>query len=183
MEFKRLKECKDKLHVCIRCGYCYEHCHIFKITNWESDTPRGKLILLYALLHEEIEPTDYMANKIFECFNCGRCDASCSAKVPVTEIFTDVRADFIDGGFDVKGTLSHINEDLCSKCGICVSICKYEARSFDKEQNKIIIDKVKCRSCGGCEAACPSGAAYIEEGYMVSDKEMSEQIQSYLGGK
>ena len=100
----------------------------------------------------------------------------------MTDIFNDVRADLVDAGFDVDGTTSKTNDDLCSRCGICVSVCKHEARSLDKENNKIIIDKVKCQSCGCCEAACPSGAAYIVEGWELGDEEMSAKVKFILEG-
>jgi ferredoxin len=183
MEFKNLKKWQDKLHVCIRCGYCFEHCHIFKITGWESDTPRGKLIMLHGLMQGDIEPTEYMAEKIFECYMCKRCDNTCSAKVNVTEIFTDAKADLLEAGFDVQGTISATNDDVCSRCWICVSVCKHEARSYNKEEDRIVVDKVKCQSCGCCVAACPSGAAYSREGFGVSQKELREQIVCFLGGE
>jgi len=180
MDFKRLEKWKGDLNICIRCGYCYEQCHLYKVTNWETDTPRSKLILLYGLLQDEIESFEYIINKIFECFYCKRCDNNCSAKVPITEIFTDARADFIDAGFDVDGTASKTNDELCCRCQICVSICKYEARSYDKENKKIVIDKVKCRSCGCCVAACPTGAALSKEGFDLTQKELRKQVTNFF---
>ena len=182
MELKRVSKWQDQLHVCIRCGYCFEHCHIFKVTGWESDTPRGKLIMLYGLLQGDVEATDYMAEKIFECYMCKRCDATCSAKVNVTEILTDAKADLIDAGFDVMRTVSRTDDEKCSRCQICVSVCKHEARSYDEKEDKMVVDKVKCQSCGCCVAACPSGAAYSRKGFGVSQGEFLEQIDAFLGG-
>ena len=183
MEYNRLAKWQDKLHICIRCGYCFEQCHIFKITGWETDTPRGKLIMLHGLLQGDIEPTDYLVEKVFECYMCKRCDATCSAKVEVTEILTDAKADFVDAGFDVLGTTSRTNEDLCSRCQICISVCKHEARSYDKENDKIVVDRVKCQSCGCCVAACPSGAAYSREGFKLTQTELLKEVVSFLGGE
>jgi len=182
MELKRVSKWQDKLHVCIRCGYCYEHCHLFKITGWESDTPRGKLIMLYGLLQGDIEASEYMAEKIFECYMCQRCDATCSAKVNVTEIFNDAKADLVDAGFEVTGTTSRTDDEKCSRCQICVSVCKHEARSYDPKEDRVVVDRVKCQSCGCCVAACPSTAAYSRKGFGVSQGEMLEQIDAFLGG-
>ena len=63
-EFKRLKNWENDLNVCIRCGYCYELCHPFQMSNWEADTPRGKLILLYGMLRGDIEPTEDIASSL-----------------------------------------------------------------------------------------------------------------------
>ncbi len=182
MKFNNLKKWQDKLHVCIRCGYCFEYCHIFKVTGWESDTPRGKLIMLHGLLHEDIKPDEDLAEKIFECYMCKRCDAACSAKVEVTDILTDAKADFLDAGYEVFGTTSGTDDDICSRCRICISVCKHEARTYDEKNDKIVVDRVKCQSCGCCVAACPSGAAYSREGFGLSQKELFEQVESYLQG-
>jgi len=182
LETKNLEKWQSKLDICIRCGYCFEHCHLFKVSGWETDTPRAKLIMLFGILNGEIEPSEYIAEKIFECYLCKRCDTSCSAKVEVTDILMDARLDFIEAGYEVDGTTSKTNDDLCSRCGVCISVCKHEARSLDKENDKIVIDKAKCQSCGCCIAACPSGAAYSNKGYAVSKDEMLEKIYNYLGG-
>jgi coenzyme F420-reducing hydrogenase delta subunit/heterodisulfide reductase subunit C len=51
-----------------------------------------------------------------------------------------------------------IADDYCSRCGICVAVCPFEAISRDEEQNKIILDVEKCRVCGLCVTACPLSA-------------------------
>jgi coenzyme F420-reducing hydrogenase delta subunit len=48
-----------------------------------------------------------------------------------------------------------INQDLCSKCGICHSVCPYEAIKRDLETGKVEIDLQKCQVCGICYSACP----------------------------
>ena len=182
-EFKRLKKWENELDKCIRCGYCYELCPLFKTFNWESDTPRGKLLLLYGLITGEIKPSSDIAEKIFQCFYCQNCSDNCSAGVPVTDIFTDARADLIDAGFEVEGTTVEVDEDLCSVCGICVSVCKPEALSIIEVGNgdrKIVVDKVECKGCGLCVAACPSGAISQKEGFEVSLSELHGKVKDIL---
>jgi len=48
-----------------------------------------------------------------------------------------------------------INQDLCSKCCICHSICPYEAIKRDTDTGKVEIDLQKCQVCGICYSACP----------------------------
>jgi coenzyme F420-reducing hydrogenase delta subunit len=49
----------------------------------------------------------------------------------------------------------NINQDLCSKCSICHSVCSYEAIKRDPETGKVEIDLQKCQVCGICYSACP----------------------------
>jgi coenzyme F420-reducing hydrogenase delta subunit/NAD-dependent dihydropyrimidine dehydrogenase PreA subunit len=182
--FKRLKKYRQELDKCIRCGYCYELCPLFKSYNWESDTPRGKLLLIYGMINGEIKPTQEIVDKIFQCFYCKSCSDNCSAGVPVTDILTDARADLIELGFEVEGTIAKIDEDLCSVCHICESVCKYDALSVKKDKDgneKMIVDKVECRGCGLCVAACPSGAISQKEGCEITIPELHDRVKEILG--
>jgi coenzyme F420-reducing hydrogenase delta subunit/NAD-dependent dihydropyrimidine dehydrogenase PreA subunit len=182
MGITELKKWENELNTCIRCGYCYEHCHLFKVFNWESDTPRGKLLLAYGLLTGELQPSTYIAEKIFECFYCKNCEKSCSAKVPVTDIFTTARESLVAAGFDVDGISAKVNEDLCSGCGICTSRCKAEALSFKERDDKkqASVNKVKCQGCGICISACPSDAITQRNGFGVSPEELLSKVMDFL---
>lgn len=54
-----------------------------------------------------------------------------------------------------------INQDYCSRCSICYSICPYEAIKRDAETGKVEIDLQKCQVCGICYSACPVFAIEI----------------------
>jgi coenzyme F420-reducing hydrogenase delta subunit/ferredoxin len=56
----------------------------------------------------------------------------------------------------------NINQDLCSKCCVCHSLCPYEAINRDKETGKVEIDIQKCQVCGICYSSCPSAAIEME---------------------
>jgi coenzyme F420-reducing hydrogenase delta subunit len=56
----------------------------------------------------------------------------------------------------------NINQDLCSRCCVCHSLCPYEAIDRDKETGKVEIDIQKCQVCGICYSSCPSAAIEME---------------------
>jgi coenzyme F420-reducing hydrogenase delta subunit len=60
-----------------------------------------------------------------------------------------------------------INQDLCSRCSVCYSICPFEAINRDAESCKVEIDIQKCQVCGICYSACPVTA--IEMSYYDYD--------------
>lgn len=60
-----------------------------------------------------------------------------------------------------------INQDLCSRCRVCHSVCPYEAINYDQEEDKLEIDVQKCQVCGICPSACP--VASIEVAYYDYD--------------
>jgi coenzyme F420-reducing hydrogenase delta subunit len=56
----------------------------------------------------------------------------------------------------------NINQDLCSRCCVCHSLCPYEAINRDAETGKVEIDIQKCQVCGICYSSCPSAAIEME---------------------
>ena len=58
-----------------------------------------------------------------------------------------------------------VDEDLCSGCSICVSLCPYDALSLKGVLDRFVleIDNLKCKRCGACVTACPSGAITIKD--------------------
>ena len=181
MNTEKLKKWKSALNKCIRCGYCYEHCQIYKSTRWDSDSPRGKLILLYGLLSGQIQPSHYVAGKIFECFRCNRCQKACSSGVPIQDIYNDARAFLQEAGYDVPGTVSQTNHDACALCLACVRMCRHEARRYDSSNNRIETDRLKCQSCGNCLDACPSKGISIERGYGTNPTELKREVTAFFG--
>ncbi|MCD6330914.1 MAG: 4Fe-4S binding protein [Thermoplasmata archaeon] len=49
-----------------------------------------------------------------------------------------------------------IDNDACSKCRICASLC--ECIRYDRENNLISINTISCKGCGICVSSCPSNA-------------------------
>jgi len=102
MEMRNLKAWQEDLHRCIRCGYCFEGCPIIKELEWEVDGARGKVVMAYGLLVGDLEASEYIAEKMFQCTFCKDCVERCSANVSIPDILSAVRADFWDHGFALE---------------------------------------------------------------------------------
>ena len=60
-------------------------------------------------------------------------------------------------------SVTEVDTDLCSGCGVCVKTCPYHANTID-EKNKIAeVDISRCRGCGNCVVACPAKARDLIE--------------------
>ncbi|NOX34836.1 MAG: hydrogenase iron-sulfur subunit [Deltaproteobacteria bacterium] len=176
-KFKHLEKWQGTLASCIRCGYCYEHCPMFKHTGWESDAPRAKIITAFGLLSGQVEASESAADKLFSCFYCKRCEAACSSGVPLTQIFTDAKKDLVEMGLKGPGTTS-ITTLNCARCLICVGACPHEARFYDG--NAIATDPAKCQACGICLEVCPARAAKIENNFGTGRDELIEKASAFL---
>ncbi len=99
MGTKKLKDWSGELDYCIRCSYCFEDCPVFREGGWESSSAKGKILYAYALLHGELEPSELIARRVFDCTLCRLCLGKCSAKVNITEVIEACRADLVEKGF------------------------------------------------------------------------------------
>ena len=54
-----------------------------------------------------------------------------------------------------------LNEEHCSSCSICSSLCPFEAIKKDAETGKTFLEIEKCQVCGICYSACPAKAIDI----------------------
>jgi heterodisulfide reductase subunit A len=64
-----------------------------------------------------------------------------------------------------SGTVALTDPFMCSRCGVCVSICPYSAPFFTEtgpNAGKAEVNPVLCKGCGLCVASCRSGAIHLK---------------------
>lgn len=55
-----------------------------------------------------------------------------------------------------SGELAHIDQDICTQCGKCAEVCRYNAISVINEQH--YVEPLSCEGCGYCARVCPVNA-------------------------
>lgn len=53
------------------------------------------------------------------------------------------------------------NEDRCTSCGACITVCPTKAFSVDPKTRLVLFDNDKCIACGLCIPACPPRAMEV----------------------
>lgn len=92
--------------------------------------------------------------------------AALAAKLP-NAVFTDCDVDAADLYLllepDVQkthpfpgGSIAHINQQKCSSCGVCKSLCRFDA--IREENGEYQVVDFNCEGCKLCMHACPDGA-------------------------
>lgn len=70
-----------------------------------------------------------------------------------------------------------VDEDKCSGCRICNSLCPFNAILFHEDRMVTEINPALCQGCGTCVAACPAGAI---SGTGFSNEQILAQIEGLL---
>jgi MinD superfamily P-loop ATPase len=78
-----------------------------------------------------------------------------------------------------SGQTAVIDEKLCTRCGLCEEVCRFEAITDLK------IDPTACEGCGFCARVCPDKAITMEENlaghWFVSDTKSGPLVHARLG--
>lgn len=78
-----------------------------------------------------------------------------------------------------SGQTAVINEKLCTRCGLCQEVCRFEAIK------DLQIDPTACEGCGFCANVCPEDAITMEENlaghWFVSDTKYGPLVHARLG--
>lgn len=84
---------------------------------------------------------------------------------------------------ETEGTIAHIDQNLCTACGTCESVCAYGAVTVQEVKvrggtaMKAVVNDVLCKGCGTCAANCRCGA--IDVGGF-SDRQIVSEIEYLL---
>jgi glycolate oxidase iron-sulfur subunit len=87
------EQMKAGLDACVHCGFCLPACPTYLALEDENDSPRGRLVLMRALLDGTINATDEdAAQHLDQCLGCRGCETACPSGVPYGRLLEGTRA-------------------------------------------------------------------------------------------
>jgi len=113
--------------------------------------------------HAKIRPLDFSTDGVYLCgaahYPKNLVDSIAQAEGAASRAAIPI----MQGKMTGEGIVSKVDEDLCSGCGTCESVCTYSAielkpRPDDPKHSVAVVNKALCKGCGVCAGACPSGA-------------------------
>ncbi|MCK4481914.1 4Fe-4S binding protein, partial [Candidatus Bathyarchaeota archaeon] len=130
--------------------------------------------------HMKLRPVDFATDGIFLC---GMAHSPKYIEESIAQACAAVaRAITIlsKKALEMEGIVANVDEDLCSGCRICESLCPYSAIEMkDQAEEKRVAHVVEalCKGCGVCGTACPTKA--ITLGHFTTGEIMA-QVKSTL---
>jgi len=111
--------------------------------------------------HAKLRPLDFAADGIFVA-GSGRYPATATeARTQGIGVAARVAAILFKDKLVKSAIVAQINPDTCVGCMACLSMCPYEAISFNREKHICQINDILCKGCGNCAATCPSHSALL----------------------
>ena len=123
--------------------------------------------------HPKLRPIDTFTDGIFLAGCCQGPKDIPDAVAQASGAAVRACIPLAQGKVSVEPIFAAIDEDSCSGCRVCESLCPYTALEFDTEDKVMKITQVLCKGCGTCGAACPSGAITMSH---YSDEQLLAQL-------
>ena len=125
--------------------------------------------------HPKLKPVDTPTGGVFLA---GCAEAPKDIKDSVTQASAAAaRAGILmaKGSVTVEAITPIISPEKCTACGLCASVCPYNAITVDKVKKEASVAEAACAGCGTCGAECPFGAIEMRH---FTDQQLYAQIDA-----
>lgn len=76
---------------CMRCGSCLPTCPTYRTDGLETQSPRGRVAMIRAVMDGRLAPTEEFVAHMYHCLDCRNCQTVCPAGVKVGELVLEAR--------------------------------------------------------------------------------------------
>jgi heterodisulfide reductase subunit A len=136
--------------------------------------------------HMKLRPVDFATEGIFLAglaHSPKSIDESLSqANAAVARALTVLSKKYLE----TIATVSEVDEKRCNGCGLCESVCPYQAieiatkRTVVGEKQVAQVNKTLCKGCGACAASCRSNSIDLKG--FSNEEIVSQIVQLAIGG-
>ena len=128
-------------------------------------------------VHPKLRPVELAVSGVFLAGCCqGPMDVTeCTAAASAAA--SKAAALISQGQVEMDPFIAVVNEELCTGCQSCLTVCPYEAISRDQVRGVASVSEALCTGCGTCAATCPSSAIQ-QAGF--NDSEVMAELEMLL---
>jgi heterodisulfide reductase subunit A len=108
--------------------------------------------------HPKLDPVATMTDGIFIAGTCQGPKDIPDTVAQGAAASARVQGMIASGIVEIEPVVATINEEQCSGCRICNTLCPFNAIEFLADKGVSHINSALCKGCGTCVAACPAQA-------------------------
>ena len=128
-------------------------------------------------VHPKLRPVELAVSGVFLAGTCqGPMDVT-EASAAAAAAASKAAALIAQGTVEMDPFIATVDEQKCTGCQTCLTICPYDAISRDPARGLAFINEALCTGCGTCVATCPSHA--ISQ-YGFSDTQIRSELEMLL---
>jgi len=129
--------------------------------------------------HMKLRPVDFATEGVFLCGLAHSpklieesISQACGAAARAVTILSKK-------ALEVEGAIANVDEDLCSGCRICESVCEYGGVEMREKEGKLRAHVLEalCKGCGVCGSSCPTGSISMLH---FTDDQILAQVRAAL---
>ncbi|HKZ94737.1 MAG TPA: CoB--CoM heterodisulfide reductase iron-sulfur subunit A family protein [Candidatus Bathyarchaeia archaeon] len=129
--------------------------------------------------HMKLRPVDFATDGVFLCgmahspkFIDESIAQACAAAARAATVLSK-------STLEMEGSIANVDENLCSGCKICESLCVYNAIEMRMNSEKPVAKVIEalCKGCGVCGSSCPTKA--ITLGHFTNEQILA-QVKAVL---
>ena len=99
---KELKDYKETIHKCSKCGLCQSVCPIYLETGNECTVSRGQFIMLQGVIKGDLKLSKTVNKYLDYCLKCGKCSDFCPSDIDIVEVILSAKAEYFKNSFEGK---------------------------------------------------------------------------------
>ena len=155
---QQIHRLEDSLANCNRCGLCHGCSPLLEVQRLESSTARGKIRLARSFIRGELEASDTLVDRIYECLMCGQCSSSCPAGIRVEEVIQKTRTILVSAGKTPRTLRS-----IASRVNLSGNIYGKEIEGYDLPDSDLVyfpgcVSSIKHPELANATVSCLSSA-------------------------
>jgi glycolate oxidase iron-sulfur subunit len=90
-----LKDFKNEINKCSKCGMCQAVCPVYKETGNDCAVSRGKFVMLDGVLKGDLKLNRNINKYLDLCLKCGKCKKFCPSSIDVCTIFENAKYEYV----------------------------------------------------------------------------------------
>ena len=92
---KELKEYKEIIHKCSKCGLCQAECPVYHVTGNDCSVSRGMFVMLYGVISGKLKMSPTINKYLNLCLKCGACSKFCPSGIDVVDVISAAKYEYM----------------------------------------------------------------------------------------